>query len=122
MATSPRASRAAAALAAALLCQACAVGVGAPVRPPGGALFTWVSAPIDTNFSQTPVGSKVGTSETRYLYIPNGNNLPLSFAWGDAGVAEAADDAGITKIHYVDYEYLDVLSIYRQVTIRVSGD
>ena len=122
MATRSRATRAAAALAAALGCQACAVGVGAPVRPPGGALFTLVSAPVDTNFSQTPVGTKVGTAETRYLYIPNGNSLPLSFSWGDAGVAAAAEDAGITTIHYVDYEYLDILSVYRQVTVRVSGD
>lgn len=122
MATRPRPSRAAAALAAALLCQACAVGVGAPVRPPGGALFTWVSAPVDTNFSQTPVGSKTGTSETRYLYIPNGNSLPLSFAWGDARIAEAAADAGITTVHYADYEFLNILGVYNQLTVRVSGD
>lgn len=108
-------------MACALLCQACAVGLVAPVRPPGGALFTWVSAPLDTNFSQTPTGSKVGTSETRYLYIPNGY-LPLSFAWGDASVAEAAAAAGITTIHYADYEYLNVLGVYNQVTVRVSGD
>lgn len=70
--------RAAAVAGAALLCQACALGVGAPVRPPGGALFTWVEAPLETNFSATPIGSKVGTSETRYLNVPNSYNVRSS--------------------------------------------
>ena len=107
--------------AAALFCQACAVGI-APVQPPGGGLFTWVKAPLETNFSATPVGSKVGTSETRYLYVPNGYYVPLSFAWGDAAIEAAAADGLITKIHYADYEYLNILGVYNQVTIRVYGD
>jgi hypothetical protein len=92
------------------------------VQPPGGALFTWVKAPLETDFSATPVGTKIGTSETRYLYIPNGNNLPLSFAWGDAAVKAAAADGGITTVHYADYEYLNILGVYNQLTVRVYGD
>lgn len=114
--------RAAAVAGAALLCQACALGVGAPVRPPGGALFTWVEAPLETNFSATPIGSKVGTSETRYLNVPNSYNVPLEFAWGDAAVKAAAADGGITSVHYADYEYLNILGVYNQLTIRVYGD
>jgi TRL-like protein family len=112
----------AAALGPLLVTLGCAIGAGAPVRPPGGYLFTYVSAPVDTNFSSTPVGSKVGTADSRYLYIPVSTYVPLEVAFGDAAVKRAADDAGITTIHYIDYTYLRFLGIYEQLTIRVYGD
>ncbi len=109
-------------LGTALAALGCAVPVGAPVRPPGGWIFTYVSAPIDTNFSETPIGSKVGTADSRYLYIPISAYVPLEVAFGDSAVKQAAADGGITTVHYVDYEYLRILGIYQQLTIRVSGD
>jgi hypothetical protein len=120
MATRRRSALAAALLAAACAAAACST-VQAPVRPPVGWLFTQFSAPIDTNFSATPVGSKVGSADTHYIYIPI-QNLPLELAFGDAAVERAARDAGITTIHYVDYEYVRILGIYQLVTVKVSGD
>jgi len=113
---SPRLALAAVALAA----SSCAA-VHAPVVPPLGWGYTHYSAPVDTNFSATPVGSKVGKAKTYYVYIPT-QNYSIEIAFGDAAVKRAADDAGITTIHYVDYEYLRILGIYQQVTVQVSGD
>jgi hypothetical protein len=111
--------------AAALGAQACAV-VQAPVRPPVGFGYTHFSAPAETNFSATPVGAKVGRAETHYLYVPidwfYNTGVPIELAFGDAAVARAARDAGITTIHYVDYEYTRILGLYEVVTVRVSGD
>jgi hypothetical protein len=63
----------------------------------------------------------VGTAKTRYLQDPFFTGLPIA-AWGDASVEAAAGSAGITKVHYADYEVLNVLLIYREFTVRVSGD
>ena len=117
--------RAAALLVAASAALACAT-VQAPVEPPVGFLYHRVSAPIDTNFTATPVGSKVGSADTYYLYFPlnyvSASPIPIELAFGDAAIERAAKDAGITTIHYVDYEYIRILGIYQMVTVKVSGD
>ena len=40
----------------------------------------------------------------------------------DASMREAARNAFIDTVHYADYQVLNVLGIYVQVTVRVSGD
>jgi hypothetical protein len=108
-------------LLAALACPAAAQR--APVVPPGGWLFTWIKAPAQTNFSATPIGSKMGKAETYYLNSPiTFYYVPIEFAFGDAAVKRAADEAGITTIYFVDYEFINVLTIYQRMTIRVFGD
>lgn len=113
-----------AALAVLLTALACpAAAQRAPVVPPGGWLFTWIKAPAQTNFSATPIGSKMGKAETYYLNSPiTFYYVPIEFAFGDAAVKRAADEAGITKIYFVDYEFINVLTIYQRMTIRVFGD
>jgi hypothetical protein len=48
--------------------------------------------------------------------------VPIELAFGDAAVKKAADEAGITTIYFVDYEFINVLTIYQRMTIRVFGD
>ncbi len=96
-------------------------GVGGPVSPPGGFILTYHAAPLETNFEATPVGSRTGTSEVRFLREPFFTNLPL-VTWGDASLEAAAREGGIQTIYYADYELLNVLGIYEQLTIEVSGD
>jgi hypothetical protein len=117
-------ARAAAALA--LGCLLCALGcaspVVAPVEPPSGALFALYSAPIETNFENTPVGSKTGKSQLHFFREPfSGYRVPI-VTLADASARQAARDAFIDTIHYADYEVLNVLGIYVQITVRVSGD
>jgi hypothetical protein len=100
----------------------CASPVEAPVEPPSGGLFAWYSAPVQTNFAETPVGTKVGLAELHFLREPfSGYRVPV-VTLADASVREAASNAFLRKIHYVDYQVLNVLGIYVQVTIRVVGD
>jgi len=92
-----------------------------PVRPPTGA-FSYYSAPLATHFHATPVGSKTGVAVVRHFEIPiNGQRLPLA-SWADASTREAAAEGGIQTVYYADYELINVLGIYVQLTVRVSGD
>lgn len=87
----------------------------APVVPPIGILFNNTEAPLDVDFDETQLGSKVGkASTTSVLWL---------FAWGDASTAAAARDGGITTIRHADYEFLNVfLGIYASYTTVVRGD
>lgn len=58
--------------------------------------------------------SKVGTAEAKgYLGI---------VALGDASIQAAAREAGITRIHHVDYQAKSYVGVYTIYTIVVYGD
>ena len=99
----------------------CANALRAPVRPPGGFLYTGYDAPLTTNFLATPKGSKTGQSATLYLRIPLIFVNP-DFAWADGGIQRAAQNGGITTIYYADYHYTTVLGIFARFTVTVHGD
>jgi hypothetical protein len=86
----------------------------APVVPPVGGVFNNTRAPMDIGFEETQLGSKVGKSST--------TSILFLFAWGDASVAAAARDGGITTIRHADYEYLNVIGLYTSFTTVVRGD
>lgn len=93
----------------------------APVRPPRGLLYTHYKAPITAEFNETSVAaSRTGIAST--LYVRDPIITGQGFAWDDASVQTAANQAGITKIHYVDYEMLEVLTVFGQFTVTVHGE
>lgn len=104
-----------------LAATACAANYRAPVKPPGGGLFTRLRAPLQVNFDETSLGSRTATASASYLLIIN-PFVPLDIAWDSAAVAEAANRGGITTIHHVDYEVLNVLGLYVRLTAHVYGD
>lgn len=58
--------------------------------------------------------SKVGTAEVKgYLGI---------IATGDASIQAAAKEAGITRIHHVDYQSLSYVGVYSSYTVIVYGE
>ena len=58
--------------------------------------------------------SKVGTAEVKgYVGV---------VALGDASIQTAAREAGITRIHHVDYQAKSYVGIYTIYTIIVYGD
>jgi len=120
MATDSFRRRLAFATASALIATGCLAPVGVPVQPPSGVLFSLYSAPLETRFDATPVGSKRGTAQLHFLREPF-YNIPL-LTWGDASLEAAAADAGIQEIHYADYQLLTVVGIYVQFEVRVYGE
>lgn len=114
-----------------------------PVRPPSGVIYSSYKAPLQVNFmekqsAQTPtdasapsgtgataafaptnVGGKVGISETKYLYIPF---VGLSFGWEDAAIKKAAENGGLKKVYFADYETFWVLGIYCNFKVYAYGE
>lgn len=103
----------------------CIVGCGrckVPVIPPQGSLFTYIKAPLTTNYDHTPSKipiPRISQSSTHYFHdiIFTG----LDFSWGDVAVKTIADLNDFKKVYYADYEYLNILGIYAKFTINVYG-
>jgi len=87
----------------------CAAGAGAPVV---GIFFTKSTGPHMA--TQNPIGSKKGEATAVSI-------LGL-VAVGDAGIAAAAEDGGITKVATVDQEGMHILGFYAQSTTIVTGE
>ena len=103
------------ALAATLLCAASLTGCSAATTAPAlGILYTDVKGPV------TATGN---TSGDRML---EGKGTVTSYlglvATGDASIESAANNAGITKIHHVDYHSTSVLGLIATYTVIVYGN
>jgi hypothetical protein len=78
-----------------------------------------VTAPITLNMkgpvSAGPAATspKVGRSEAWGILV---------YATGDASISEAARNGGITRIHHVDHETMNILGIYARYTTVVYGE
>ncbi|OGV42530.1 MAG: TRL-like protein family [Lentisphaerae bacterium GWF2_57_35] len=98
------------------LCSVFAVGVllvsGCASPFPMGAAYTELKLPgaVTSNAG----ASKVGVSQCTSI-------LGL-VATGDASIAAAMSDGGITKIHHVDWDAKNILGIYGQYKTTVYGD
>lgn len=86
----------------------------APVVPAVAGVYTNTKAPMDINYDETELGSKIGKASTTTI-------LGL-VGWGDASAAAAAEDGGITIIRHADYEFLNVFFVYQSFTTVVRGD
>ncbi|MDE7304853.1 MAG: TRL-like family protein [Alistipes sp.] len=96
------------ALCAAFVCASCGV-VKAPLS---GALYTDVKDGMAVTANAG--SSKVGTAKAAgYLGL---------VALGDASIQAAAKEAGITRIHHVDYQSKSYLGVYNVYTIVVYGE
>jgi hypothetical protein len=87
-----------------------------PVIPPWAIIFSHVKAPLKTVANGSDFGTKVGTAKTGYF------NYYVDFAWGEMAIREAAKNGNITQVKAADYDWLNVLGIYQEVTVRVYGD
>ena len=87
--------------------------VGCSTTPtPKGIIYTGCKGPLYGTSNES--GSKIGTSKAQSL-------LGL-IACGDASVNAAAKEAGITKIHHVDYNEFSLLGIYVSYETQVYGE
>ncbi|MCD6569191.1 MAG: TRL-like family protein [Deltaproteobacteria bacterium] len=87
-------------------------GCAAVAMAPVMGLYTDVQAPYTA--TSNPSYSKVGTATCTSI-------LGL-IATGDASIETAAKNAGIKKIHHVDYNAKNILGIYAEYTVYVYGE
>ncbi|MCM1151428.1 MAG: TRL-like family protein [Alistipes senegalensis] len=96
------------ALCAALFFVSCG-GIKSPVA---GVLYTDVKDGVAVTANAG--SSKVGTAEAI--------GILCLVATGDASIEAAAKDAGITRIHHVDYQSKSYLGVYNVYTTIVYGE
>jgi len=88
------------------------VGCAQVMSPLTGVIYTEVSGPITATSAER--GSKTGVAEaTSILGI---------LATGDASIAAAARNGGISQIKTVDYDATNILGLYATFTTRVTGN
>jgi len=85
----------------------------AKVQSPISALVTVTESGVDGTGADS-AASKVGRATCR--------NILGLVAYGDASIAEAAREAGITTIHHVDAESTRIWFFYSQYTTVVYGE
>lgn len=93
---------------------ACAalLSVGCAKSPVMGGIYTDVKDGLAVTGNAG--SSKVGTAEVKgYVGL---------VALGDASIQTAAREAGITRIHHVDYQTKSYVGVYTIYTIIVYGD
>jgi len=81
----------------------------------GGCAYMDVRRPLDMDYNNTELGSKVGQAHSR--------SILWLVAWGDAGTKAAADNGGIKVIKHADYEMFVVLfGLYSRMSTILYGD
>ncbi|NIQ95247.1 MAG: hypothetical protein GWO11_06190 [Desulfuromonadales bacterium] len=81
----------------------------------GGCLYIDAKIPYDTDLQETSLGDKTGEAST--------HSVLWLFAWGDAGVEEAARNGGIERIDHMDREIFVILfGLYSRTTTVVYGE
>lgn len=81
---------------------------------PVGLAFTKTKLPVQAVEDSNRKTRKVGTATCKtYCSL---------IAVGDASIEKAKRSAGITKIHYIDWDVENILGIYGQYTVRVFGE
>ena len=78
-----------------------------------------VTAPITVN-ERGPVsaGSAAGSSKVGRATATG----ILVVAYGDASISAAMSNGGITRVHHVDHETLNILGVYAKYTTVVYGE
>lgn len=98
----------ASAIAASAALSGCAV-VSSPVT---GFIYTDVDYPVTATSNEQ--GSKTGEASA--------SSILGIIATGNASVAEAAKNGGITKVKTVDVKATNILGIYAKYTVVVTGE
>ncbi|TFH30365.1 MAG: hypothetical protein E4G97_05835 [Deltaproteobacteria bacterium] len=80
-----------------------------------GCLYSNVVAPLSTDLNKTSLGNKEGRAST--------HSVLWLVSWGDAGVAAAAKNGGLTTVNHMDVEIRNILfGLYTKETTIVYGD
>ncbi len=95
------------ALTCAAMLSGCAVGHG----PVTAAVTIDMKGPVSVG--PAAGSSKIGRSEAWGILV---------YATGDASISAAMRNGGITRVHHVDHETLNILGVYAKYTTVVYGE
>jgi hypothetical protein len=86
----------------------------APVMPPHGLLFSSYKSPLFPDQTEGNAAKQSGeSSAVTILYL---------VTVGDASLDKAVQDGRLSKVNYVDYEYMNVLGVYQHYKTIARGE
>lgn len=94
-----------------LMCAAVLTGCAVGQAPVTAAITLDMKGPVAMGSAAN--SSKIGRAEAWGIIV---------FATGDASISTAMRNGGITRVHHVDHETLNILGIYAKYTTIVYGE
>lgn len=91
----------------------------APLKPPTGALFTQIQAPLMADYDRTAVGSASGSSTS--LCFHDWLLTGVSVAWDECSIETAAKAGGLREITGADYKLETILGFFGKMTVTAYG-
>ena len=105
-----------------ICCFSGCVSYQTPVMPPRGFLFSNYTAPLTVDFDNIDCsGSLIKASKSKTYYFWDFILTGMTFAWGEADIADVASEKGIEKVSFADHEFFSIFGIYATFTINVHG-
>lgn len=89
-----------------------------------GRLYSNLTYPLDTDFSNTPVFSKekeTANGSIQHIRIPL-NAYQIDVVWDSNAIGDIARRRGIETIHYADLQTLNVLGLLKTYTVHIYGE
>lgn len=81
-----------------------------------GRIYTNVTEPLTTNFSETPVMGDKGKGDVIKIEY---NSMQVQF--NDNSIGHIAKKAGLEEIHYADKQTISILGIWTSTYVHVYG-
>jgi hypothetical protein len=88
----------------------------APVVPPYGTIYSDFSAPLDYDSEASINAPNMKRGEAKTVSFVG------LIATGDASTRAAAENGGLSVIHYADYHYKNIVGIIQEYTTIVYGE
>lgn len=89
-----------------------------------GRIYSDVTYPLDTDFSNTPVFIEKDESANgtiQHIRIPL-NYYQIDVVWDSNAIGDIARRRGIETVHYADLQTLNVLGILKTYTVHIYGE
>ncbi|OGL40978.1 MAG: hypothetical protein A3C43_07675 [Candidatus Schekmanbacteria bacterium RIFCSPHIGHO2_02_FULL_38_11] len=91
----------------------------------GGRIFKYVTIPYDTNYNNTPVGSKKCQIKIHRFREPF-SGLGITAEWDMDKINEVMKEAGMTQVYHMDIRILNIgtplFELYKQKTLIIYGE
>ena len=87
-----------------------------------GFIYSDVTLPLDTNYSDTPVKPDEGESDVKTIDLRL-VSIPVSVAWDSNAIGKIAKEYGFETVYYADLRQISVLGgLWKQDYVHVYGE
>ena len=88
--------------------------LNAPFMPPLGGVYSDINAPLSVDHDKSLVSPKQGEASAFCILC--------LVSFGDVSTQAAAENGGLKTVHYLDYNYVNLLGLYQKTTVVAHGE